>query len=113
MRLDNYLVEKGFFDSRTKAKQAISRGEIYIDGNNDVKPSLNMEDDVCYKINRVCENSFVSLGGFKLDKALKDFKFNVDGLIVADIGASTGGFTDCLLKNGAKSVDALTIARVC
>ncbi|MBE5734153.1 MAG: TlyA family RNA methyltransferase [Clostridiales bacterium] len=109
MRLDNYLVEKCFFDSRTKAKQAILRGEIFIDNDCIQKPSFDMCNDITYKVERVCEDSFVSLGGFKLKKALTDFNFIVNGLTVADIGASTGGFTDCLLQNGAKTVFAVDL----
>lgn len=102
MRLDNFLAQKGYFDSRTKAKQAIERNEIYINGKLTNKPSLDVDDNII--INRVVETEYVSLGGFKLQKALIDFNFCVKDLIVADIGASTGGFTDCLLKNGAKQV---------
>jgi 23S rRNA (cytidine1920-2'-O)/16S rRNA (cytidine1409-2'-O)-methyltransferase len=61
------------------------------------------------KIERVCPSEYVSLGGFKLEKALKDFNYEVKGLVVADIGASTGGFTDCLIKNGAKKVYAVDL----
>ena len=105
MRLDNYLVEKGYFDSRTKAKQAVERGEIFIEGKVITRPA-HIVLDVQKRINveRICEESFVSLGGFKLKKALVDFKMDVNGMIIADLGASTGGFTDCLLKHGAKKV---------
>ena len=65
-----------------------------------MKASLDFNEDDSLLIKRICEEEFVSIGGFKLSKALKDFSFNVDSLICADFGASTGGFTDCLLKNG-------------
>lgn len=107
MRLDNYLVENGYFDSRTKAKQAIERGEILVEGKLIVKSSYEMKG--VHDIKRVYESEYVSLGGFKLDKALSDFKFNVKDLVVADIGASTGGFTDCLIKNGARKVYAVDL----
>lgn len=109
MRLDNYLVEKGFFDSRTKAKQAIERGEIYLNGKPSFKPSyeVNIINDVDVK--RICQDSFVSLGGFKLKKAFEDFNFNPNNLICADVGASTGGFTDCLIQSGAKKVYAIDL----
>ncbi len=108
MRLDLFLVEKEYFSTRTKARQAIERNEIYINGKLVNKPSY---DVVCgdVKVERVCASEYVSLGGFKLEKALRDFNFNVSGLIVADIGASTGGFTDCLIKNGAKKVYAVDL----
>ena len=107
MRLDNYLVENGYFDSRTKAKQAIERGEILVEGKLIVKSSYEMKG--VHDIKRVYDSEYVSLGGFKLEKALSDFKFNVKDLVVADIGASTGGFTDCLIKNGARKVYAVDL----
>lgn len=109
MRLDVYLVEKGFFDTRTKAKQAIERGEIYINGKISDKASTEMNVEKNYLTERVCEEEFVSLGGFKLSKAIKDFGVKVDGLCAADVGASTGGFTDCLLKFGARRVYAVDL----
>lgn len=102
MRLDNYLVDIKIFDSRTKAKQAIMRGEILVDGEVVDKPAYSVSSDV--KIEYVYSEKFVSLGGYKLSKALKDFNFIVKDFVCADIGASTGGFTDCLLKYGAKKV---------
>ena len=108
MRLDNYLVEKGFFDSRTKAKQAIERGEILLNGKVILKCAYEIKDEDV-EINHVYESKFVSLGGYKLEKALKDFDFSVKDLIVADIGASTGGFTDCLLQNQARKVFAVDL----
>lgn len=109
MRLDSYLVEIGKFDSRTKAKQAIERGEIFIDGLKKDKPSFEVPLNFCGEIEHVYQSNFVSLGGYKLEKALKEFNFSVKGLCVADIGASTGGFTDCLLQNGAAKVYAVDL----
>lgn len=103
MRLDVFLVEKGYFDSRTKSKQAIERGEVYLNGKQALKSSLSVDEN-SFEIKIVRENDFVSLGGYKLHKALTDFNLDVKDLVVADVGASTGGFTDCLLKFGAKSV---------
>ena len=108
MRLDNYLVEKGLFDSRTKAKQAIERGEIFVDKKKITKSSFEIKDN-SVEIEHVYKSKFVSLGGFKLEKAISDFNFCVKDLVVADIGASTGGFTDCLLQNGAKKVFAVDL----
>ena len=109
MRLDNYLVERGYFDSRTKAKQAIERGEIYVNSIKVTKCAYLIDEQKEVEIKRICENSFVSLGGFKLKKAIDDFNFNANGLIAADIGASTGGFTDCLLLLGVKKVYAVDL----
>lgn len=104
MRLDCYLQAKEYFDSRNKASEAVKRGEIYVDGVCIKKPSFEICENSTCKIQYRCSESYVSLGGYKLKKALTDFNFCVEGLIVADIGASTGGFTDCLLKNGASKV---------
>ncbi len=110
MRLDNFLHQKGYFLSRNKAQESINRGEIFIDGRQATKPSLDVACDFLGEITIKATSSFVSLGGFKIEKALKDFSFSVNDLIVADIGASTGGFTDCLLQNGAKKVYAVDIS---
>ncbi len=107
MRLDFYLTENGYFDSRTKAKQAIERGEIFLNGKKIEKPAFEVLDTP--KIEHVYVSKYVSLGGFKLEKALNDFNFSVNDLVVADIGASTGGFTDCLIQNGAKKVYAVDL----
>lgn len=109
MRLDVYLAEKGYFDTRTKAKQAIERGEVYLNGKLVTKSSSEVDELAEYVIDRVCEEAFVSLGGFKLSKAIKDFGVNVSGLVAADIGASTGGFTDCLLQCGVRRVFAVDL----
>jgi len=103
MRLDCYLVEKQYFDSRTKAKQAIERGEIFINGKVCNKPAFEILEENLI-IEYLFKEKYVSLGGYKLNKAIRDFTLDVKDFICIDIGASTGGFTDCLLKNGAKKV---------
>ena len=103
MRLDVYLCENNYFDSRTKAKQAIERGEVILNGKIVNKTSLEVFDSYC-QIKIIRETEFVSLGGYKLYKALNDFNLDLNGAIAADIGASTGGFTDCLLKRGVNTV---------
>ena len=107
MRLDTYLFEKGYFDSRTKAQESIKKGKVLINGE-PVKVSYNVVDypDIQIINNEV---SFVSNGGYKLYKAFNDFSFDAQGLTVADFGASTGGFTDCLLKKGAKKIYAIDV----
>ena len=107
MRLDTYLVQNKYFESRTKASQAIERGEVYLDGKVENKTSKSVDDSCNIKV--VQEKSFVSLGGYKLDKALSEFNLSVKDKVVADIGASTGGFTDCLIQNGAKMVFAVDL----
>ncbi len=102
MRLDEFLVYKEYFESRNKAKNSIIKGEVFVDGKAILKPAFDVSDINEIKI--IKEKFFVSEGGYKLDKALNDFKFSVENLTCADIGASTGGFTDCLLYHGAKKV---------
>ena len=107
MRLDKFLFENGICESRNKASLLIARGDVKVNGKTAVKNSLDVNDndkiEICEKLR------FVSEGGYKLFKAISDFKFDVSGLICADIGASTGGFTDVLLKNGAKKVYAVDL----
>ena len=100
MRADKYFSEK--YGSRTKAAEAIEKGLVLINGK-PIKPKteINESDTITFV---EAEETFVSNGGYKLDRALKTFSFDCDGLIFVDIGASTGGFTDCLLQNGAKKV---------
>lgn len=109
MRIDNYLFVKNYFDSRTKAKQSIERGEVFINGKKLDKPSFEINENLQYNIEIIHEDCFVSLGGYKLKKALQEFNFSVKNFVVADVGASTGGFTDCLLQNGAKKVYAVDL----
>lgn len=103
-RLDLVLIERGFYPSREKAKEAVKSGRVKLDGQTVLKPSLMIEENV--KIDAL-PFEFVSRGGYKIQKALEEFKVNLSGKVVADIGASTGGFTDVCLKNGAKMVYAI------
>ncbi|MDE5721192.1 MAG: TlyA family RNA methyltransferase [Clostridia bacterium] len=105
MRIDKYLAEE--FGSRAKAAFAIKRGIVLANGKA-VTASYVVKDGDVIEVLPTDEN-FVSAGGFKLNKALTDFKFPVDGKIFVDIGASTGGFTDCLLQNGAKKVYCIDV----
>lgn len=105
MRIDKYLSQK--YGSRTKSADAISCGLVFVNGKN-VSPSYDVrEGDVITFAER--EESYVSNGGYKLSKALKDFNVTVSGGVFADIGASNGGFTDCLFKNGAKKVYCIDV----
>lgn len=105
MRLDKYLTVK--YKSRTKAAQAIEEGLVLINGKT-VSPSYiyKASDEIIYI---TPDEQFVSNGGYKLSKALKDFNFSVNDKVFADVGASNGGFTDCLLKNGAKKVYCIDV----
>lgn len=107
MRIDVYLAQK--FGSRTKAATAVNKGLVLVNGKK-VTRSYEVKDGDTVEIIEA-EDNFVSAGGFKLAKALKDFDFCVNDKIFADIGASTGGFTDCLLQNGAKKVYCIDVGQ--
>lgn len=107
-RLDELLFERKLFESRTKAQASIIAGLILVDNQKIEKPGIKVEDFAEIRIlGDACP--YVGRGGLKLEKALEDFKVDVKGLTVADIGAGTGGFTDCLLKRGAKKVYAIDV----
>lgn len=107
-RLDVVLVEKGFFPSRERAKTEIMSGNVFVDDKLVDKPGtlINVDSAIIIKKNSL---PYVSRGGLKLEKALKVFKIDVRQKIAIDAGASTGGFTDCLLKNGAKRVYSVDV----
>lgn len=106
MRLDTYVAANGLAKSRSRAAELIAGGFVTVNGKVITKASHNTEDTDDVKIIGE-EHGFVGRGGMKLDGALEAFGIDVTGLICADIGASTGGFTDCLLKRGAEHVYAI------
>lgn len=108
MRIDAYLYESGAFVSRTKASEAVERGEIKVNGKIISKPSFKINESDVIEINQSLD-TFVSNGGYKLEKAFTDFGFTAQDLTFVDVGASTGGFTDCLLKHGAKKVYTIDV----
>ncbi len=108
MRLDRFLFSEKYFPSGTKAAEAVKRGEIKVNGAVVTKPSCAVTETDKIEILRFSDN-FVSNGGYKLDRAVKEFSLDFSEMICADIGASYGGFTDCLLKNGAKKVYAIDV----
>lgn len=107
-RLDIYLVEKGYFTSREKAKASIMAGIVYVNGQISDKAGnmISESDEVSVKEN-LCP--YVSRGGLKLAKSIDLWGILLEGCICADIGASTGGFTDCMLQNGAHKVYAIDV----
>lgn len=107
MRADTYLFEKGYVSSRTKAKELIDSGRVSVNGKAVIKPSAEISESDSVKVAPSDKTEFVGRGGLKLEAALDYFNVSPCGLICADIGASTGGFTDCLLKRGAKKVYAI------
>jgi 23S rRNA (cytidine1920-2'-O)/16S rRNA (cytidine1409-2'-O)-methyltransferase len=106
-RIDLLLVQKGFFDSREKAKKALMSGMVFVDNNLIDKPGTKVETNANIRIKGGIP--YVSRGGFKLEKAIENFKLDLSGKITMDVGASTGGFTDCMLQNGAKKVYAIDV----
>ena len=107
-RLDVLLTEKNFFDSRARAKAMIMAGKILVNGQKVDKAGTLIDVDAEIRILGE-EMPFVSRGGLKLQKALDVFKIILSGKIAADVGASTGGFTDCMLQHGAKKVYAIDV----
>lgn len=107
-RLDIAVFEKGFVDSRAKAGALIMAGQVFVNGQKALKAGqiLKSTDKIEVKGEKM---PFVSRGGYKLDKAIKEFNISLKDLICMDIGASTGGFTDCMLQNGAKKVFSVDV----
>ncbi len=107
-RLDVSLFEKGYAESREKAKALIMAGIVYVNNQKCDKAGMNVKPDDVIEV-RGNTLKYVSRGGLKLEKAIKVFSPELEGMICADIGASTGGFTDCMLQNGAKKVYAIDV----
>lgn len=107
-RLDVLLTEQGYAENRTKAQAIIMAGQVYVNGQKADKPGTSFEDTVEIEVRgHVCP--YVSRGGLKLEKALRDFGVKPEGFVCSDSGASTGGFTDCLLQQGARKVFAIDV----
>lgn len=107
-RIDNILVKLEYFPTRQKAKYAIENNCVYVEDKLIVKPSKVIDEESKIEIKGETLK-FVSRGGLKLDKAIDVFEINLQQRICIDIGASTGGFTDCMLQNGAKKVYAIDV----
>lgn len=108
LRLDAYLTEQGLFETRSRAQAAIMAGQVLVDEVKIDKPGTSVKEGAKIRIlgDRL---RYVSRGGLKLAKALQKFPVSVTGKVMADIGASTGGFTDCALQNGAVRVYAIDV----
>lgn len=107
-RLDVLLVERLYADTRSKAQAIIMSGNVYVNGQKADKAGTSFEENVEIEVRgAVCP--YVSRGGLKLEKALRDFGVKPEGYVCSDSGASTGGFTDCLLQQGAKKVFAIDV----
>lgn len=107
-RLDVLLVSRGLFESREKARSSIMAGVVFVAGNKEDKPGLKVDIE-CEILIKENVHPYVSRGGLKLEKAIKEFNIDLKGKTAMDIGASTGGFTDCMLKNGATKVFAVDV----
>ena len=107
-RLDVLLVEKGLIESRQKAQALIMAGEVYVGGQRVDKAGAPTAEDAAVKV-RGGGMKYVSRGGYKLEKAMAAWPITLTGAVCADIGASTGGFTDCMLQNGAEKVYAVDV----
>ena len=108
VRLDVALVEGGFAESREKAKRLIMAGIVYVNNQKSDKAGNTVKPDDVIEV-RGQALKYVSRGGLKLEKAMKVFPIDLSGFICADIGASTGGFTDCMLQNGAQKVYSIDV----
>jgi 23S rRNA (cytidine1920-2'-O)/16S rRNA (cytidine1409-2'-O)-methyltransferase len=107
-RLDKILVEKGVVQSRERAKALILAGKVVVGGQTLDKPGVEIEREAQVQL-RGGDQPYVSRGGIKLERALHAFEIDPKGMIVMDVGASTGGFTDCVLQRGAKKVYAVDV----
>jgi len=107
-RLDQIIVERGLLQNRSRSRALIMAGKVFVNNQLIDKPGTGVSenDDIIIKGNDI---PYVGRGGIKLEKAIKTFGINVDDMICLDVGASTGGFTDCLLQNGAKQVFAVDV----
>lgn len=106
-RLDLLLVERGLVESRNRAQQLIRAGQVLVDQRVIDKPGMAVPSDADIRVRETLP--YVSRGGLKLEAALDTFGIDVTGMVIADVGASTGGFTDCLLQRGAKRVYAIDV----
>ena len=110
-RIDKLLVERGLAESRTKAQAMVMAGVVLVNEQRVEKPSDQFIQDAEIRIKHADDptSRYVGRGGLKLEAALKEFQIDVRGLVCLDVGASTGGFTDCLLQNGAAQVFAIDV----
>ncbi|MBU3875757.1 TlyA family RNA methyltransferase [Faecalicatena sp. AGMB00832] len=109
-RLDVLLVKRNLAESREKAKAIIMSGNVFVDGEREDKAGSSFSEDVQIEV-KGHTLPYVSRGGLKLEKALANFDVTVEGKVCTDVGSSTGGFTDCMLQNGAVKVFAIDVGR--
>lgn len=107
-RLDVLLVSQGLSESREKAKAVIMAGNVFVNGQREDKAGSMFDEKAKIEV-RGQKLPYVSRGGLKLEKAMKSFELSLEGKICMDVGSSTGGFTDCMLQNGAAKVYAVDV----
>ena len=107
IRIDKFLVDHGFFSSRERAQRSILAGQVLVQEHVIDKPGTLVKSNAVVRV--VAEEKYVGRGGYKLEAALDHFRINTTDLVCLDVGASTGGFTDCLLQRGAKKVIAIDV----
>lgn len=110
MRLDHLLVKREVISSRQRAKEAILQGQVFVDGKKVTKPGqkVSLDAEICIKGQQL---PYPSRAGLKLEKALQVFTIDIVNMVTMDVGASTGGFTSCLLQNGAQKVFAVDVGK--
>ncbi len=110
-RIDKLLVEQGLAESRTKAQALVMAGVVLVDEQRVEKPSEQFAADAQIRVKRADDpaSRYVGRGGVKLEAALREFQLDIQGLVCLDVGASNGGFTDCLLQHGAQKVFAIDV----
>lgn len=109
-RLDVLLVKRNLAESREKAKAIIMSGNVFVDGQREDKAGTTFPEEVPIEI-KGHTLAYVSRGGLKLEKAIANFDVELEGKVCTDVGSSTGGFTDCMLQNGARKVFAIDVGR--
>ena len=109
-RLDVLLVKRNLAESREKAKAIIMSGNVFVEGQREDKAGTTFSDEVQIEI-KGHTMPYVSRGGLKLEKAITNFDVDLEGKVCTDVGSSTGGFTDCMLQNGARKVFAIDVGR--
>ncbi|QHQ62767.1 TlyA family rRNA (cytidine-2'-O)-methyltransferase [Anaerocolumna sedimenticola] len=107
-RLDVLLVKRNLIESREKAKAIIMAGNVFVDGQREDKAGSTFADSVTIEVKGI-PSRYVSRGGFKLERAVEQYGVSLEGKICMDVGSSTGGFTDCMLQNGASKVYAVDV----
>lgn len=107
MRLDKWIAQQGYAESTSKAQALIMAGQVYVNGQKADKPGMQVRTDADLEVRETLR--YVSRGGLKMEGAFAAFPFSAQDIVALDVGASTGGFTDCLLQNGARKVYAVDV----